>query len=104
MKADVGNKGYLTHEELKECLRRNFEVVLDEDEIERVIGQFESDIPAPDGMKGFNYMAFVKSMNSMSQVGTYNDTHARKTTRDWQSKSVALSTLKPPCMNASRLS
>ena len=96
MKADVGNKGYLTHEELKECLQRNFEVLLDYDEIERVTGQFESDIPAPDGMNGFNYMAFVKSMNSMSQVGTYNDTHARETTHGWQSESVALSTLNPP--------
>ena len=90
MKADVGNKGYLTHEELKESLQRNFEVVLDDEEVERVIGQFESDIAAPDGMKGFNYMTFVKSMNNMSQVWTYNDTHARKTTREWQSESVAL--------------
>jgi hypothetical protein len=68
MKADIGGKGYLTHAELKECLERNFVVVLDSDEIQRVVGQYQSAIPSADGETGFDYMGFVKSMNNMSQV------------------------------------
>ena len=68
MKADQGKKGYLTLELLKECLERNFDVVMDEEELERVIEAYPSDIPTDSGSTGFNYMAFVTHMHSMGQV------------------------------------
>ena len=68
MKADQGKMGYLTLELLKECLERNFDVVMDEEELERVIEAYPSDIPTDSGSTGFNYMAFVTNMHSMGQV------------------------------------
>ena len=65
MKADIGNKGYLTHEELREVLDAIFVVVLEEEEIHRVVIEFASDIPTPDGRTGFNYFAFYQHMNSI---------------------------------------
>lgn len=44
------------------------QVVLDDDELFRVTTQFPSAIPSPDGVTGFDYMAFVKQMNELSQV------------------------------------
>jgi len=44
------------------------QVVLNDDELLRVALQFPSAIPSPDGMAGFDYMAFVNQMNKLSQV------------------------------------
>jgi len=68
MKADIGRKGYLTHAELRECLDAIFVVVLDDEEVDRIIEAYPTAIPTHDGMPGFNYMAFVNKMNEMSQV------------------------------------
>mmetsp|Transcript_82313 Transcript_82313/g.133578 ORF Transcript_82313/g.133578 Transcript_82313/m.133578 type:complete len:325 (+) Transcript_82313:48-1022(+) len=67
MKADEGQKGFLTCDELRESLDRNWVVVLNDDELLRVALQFPSAIPSPDGMAGFDYMAFVNQMNKSSQ-------------------------------------
>jgi hypothetical protein len=99
MKADIGGKGYLTHAELKECLERNFVVVLDSDEIERVIGQYASAIPTADGQTGFNYMNFVKSMNNMSQVCACSDAHPCVARASGRVRSAAPHTRKLPLMN-----
>lgn len=74
MKADLnpqdknGSKGYLTIAELRNCLDQVFCVVLDDDEVKRVIEQYPSAIESSDGELGFNYVLFVKTMNQMGQA------------------------------------